>query len=65
MGRGLTLIVPPPLLVQTIEAEWNVPRMRSAAEFASRALQYVRYDPRGGGLSDAYKDTFTIDALAP
>ena len=63
MGRGLTLIVPPPLLVQTIEAEWNVPRMRSAAEFASRALRYVRYDPRGGGLSDAYIDTFTIDAL--
>ena len=63
MGRGLTLIVAPPTPGQTIETEWNVPARRSAAELSSRFLQYVRYDPRGVGASEAYAGTFTIDVL--
>ncbi len=64
MGEGLTLIVPPPRSAQPIREEWNVPAMRSAAEFSSRSLQYVRYDPRGVGLSDPHMPiTFTIDVL--
>jgi class 3 adenylate cyclase/pimeloyl-ACP methyl ester carboxylesterase len=63
MGEGLTLIMLPPGLGTPINEEWNVPRLRSRAQVWSRSLQYVRYDPRGVGLSDAHADPFTIDAL--
>ena len=43
-----------------IEPEWQVPAMRRAAR-PPRVMQYVRYDPRGVGMSDAYAGSFTID----
>ncbi len=63
LGQGLTLIVAPPTPGETIEGEWNVTAMRSIAEFASRVLRYVRYDPRGVGSSDPHAGAFTIDVL--
>ncbi len=63
LGSGLTLIALPPTLGSPIKEEWDVSAIRSAVESSSRFLQYVRYDPRGVGLSDAHADTFTIDSL--
>ena len=37
--------------------------MRTIAETSSQFLRYVRYDPRGVGLSDAYDGEFTVDSL--
>ena len=52
-----------PTFSHAIEPEWQVPAMRRAAETSSRVMQYVRYDPRGVGMSDAYAGSFTIDVL--
>ena len=53
----------PPTFAHAIEPEWQVPQMRSIAETSSQFLRYIRYDPRGVGLSDAYGGEFTVDAL--
>ncbi len=63
LGSGLPLVVIPPNFAHAIEPEWQVPQLRSIAETSSQFLRYVRYDPRGVGLSDAYAGEFTVDAL--
>jgi pimeloyl-ACP methyl ester carboxylesterase len=51
-----------PTFAHAIEPEWQVPQMRTIAETSSQFLRYVRYDPRGVGLSDAYDGEFTVDS---
>jgi pimeloyl-ACP methyl ester carboxylesterase len=63
LGRGPVLVVTPPHIGHAMEREWEIPTMRAAAESSSRSLTYVRFDPRGAGLSDPYDGHFTIDAL--
>jgi class 3 adenylate cyclase/pimeloyl-ACP methyl ester carboxylesterase len=46
-----------------IQREWQMPTWRAIYEYTARGLRFVRYDPRGLGLSDRDIDDFSIDAL--
>jgi class 3 adenylate cyclase/pimeloyl-ACP methyl ester carboxylesterase len=63
LGSGPALVVAPPHISHSMQREWEIPSMRAAAETSSRAMTYVRYDPRAAGLSDQYDGRFTIDAF--
>lgn len=64
MGSGPTLIAISAGLHQSIEFNTKTSNFRAAAEASARAFTYVRYDPRGSGLSDRDIDDFSIDAMA-
>ena len=63
LGKGTTFIALPPTYGHAIEREWQIPAVRNRAETSARFLRYVRYDPRGVGLSDAVVDDFSMEAL--
>ena len=50
-------------LNQSIEFDWKVSNFRAAAELSARTFTYMRYDPRGSGLSDREVDEFSLDAM--
>jgi len=53
MGDGPTLVNPPPASPWShIQLEWEIPEWRHWYEHLVRHLRVVRYDGRGGGLSD-------------
>ncbi len=64
LGNGPPLIAMPANLCQTIEYDWKISNMRAAAEASARAFTYVKYDPRGSGLSDRQINEFSPDAMA-
>jgi len=63
IGNGPPLIGLSPGLTSQIDVEWRVPRLRFAAENAARAFTYIRYDPRGCGLSSRDVTDFSVDAM--
>jgi pimeloyl-ACP methyl ester carboxylesterase len=64
IGDGPPLVVMSAGLHQSIEFDWKVTNFRQAAEVSARTFTYVRYDPRGSGLSDRDVDDFTLEAMA-
>src|SRR5689334_2314960 len=64
MGNGPTLIAMPAGLHQSIEFDAKTSNFRSAAEASAQAFTYVRYDPRGSGLSDRDIDDFSVETMA-
>src|SRR4051812_27586588 len=63
LGHGPTLIALPAGLGFAIEEEWKHPRLRAGAQAAAQSFTYVRYDPRGSGLSDRDVEAFSLDAM--
>jgi class 3 adenylate cyclase/pimeloyl-ACP methyl ester carboxylesterase len=63
IGDGPPLVVMPAGLHQSIEFDWKVTNFRAAAEVTARTFTYVRYDPRGSGLSDRNVSDFPLDAM--
>jgi len=64
MGSGQALIVIPAGLHQSIQFEARLSNFSAAADASARAFRYVRYDPRGSGLSDRDVDDFSLEAMA-
>lgn len=64
MGSGPTLIAIPAGLHQSIEFDGKIANLRAAADASARVFTYVRYDPRGSGLSDRDVHDFSIEAMA-
>jgi class 3 adenylate cyclase len=62
-GNGPPFITMSPSLGNAIDYEWKIPAMRRTIEISSRALTYIRYDPRGCGLSDRNVTDFSLDAV--
>jgi class 3 adenylate cyclase len=62
IGEGPVLIA---LALPTshIQREWQMPAWRAIYEYTAQGFRFVRYDPRGAGLSDRDVDDFSIDAL--
>jgi class 3 adenylate cyclase len=46
-----------------IGREWEIPTWRTTYELAARQWRFVRYDPRGLGLSEREIEDFSLDAL--
>jgi class 3 adenylate cyclase/pimeloyl-ACP methyl ester carboxylesterase len=63
IGEGPPLVGMPAGLHQSIEFDWKVANLRAAAEITARYFTYVRYDPRGSGLSDRNVPDFSLDAM--
>jgi class 3 adenylate cyclase/pimeloyl-ACP methyl ester carboxylesterase len=63
IGDGPPLVVMSAGLHQSIEFDWKVSNFRTAAEVSSRTFTYVRYDPRGSGLSDRDVEEFSLEAM--
>src|SRR5439155_10430044 len=64
IGDGPPLVVMPAGLHQSIQFDWKVSNFRNAAEISARTFKYVRYDPRGSGLSDRDVNDFSLEAMA-
>lgn len=45
------------------QREWQMPGWRAIYEYTAQAWRFVRYDPRGLGLSDRDVEDFSLDAL--
>jgi len=52
LGSGPYLVMIPPTPFGSIEGEWAMPRERAAMERLAASYTFVRFDPRGQGLSD-------------
>jgi class 3 adenylate cyclase/pimeloyl-ACP methyl ester carboxylesterase len=63
IGEGSPLLVLPAGLHQSIEFDWKISNFRTAAEVSARTFKFVRYDPRGCGLSDREVADFPLDAM--
>lgn len=64
MGSGPPLIAMSAGLQQSIEFNSKLSNFREAAEASARAFTYVRYDPRGSGLSDRNIEEFSPESMA-
>ena len=63
IGQGPPQVYMVPHGVNHLELEWQIPQLRQAYERAARHNLYVRYDPRGFGLSDRDIADFSVEAL--
>ena len=63
IGDGPPLIGMSPGIWESIAYDWKMPNLRAIAEASARFFTYVRYDPRGSGLSDRHVSEFSIDAM--
>ncbi|MCU1361017.1 MAG: adenylate/guanylate cyclase protein [Ilumatobacteraceae bacterium] len=63
MGTGMTMILLPPTAAHRIQYELQVSGLRAMASASARVLRFVRYDPRGIGLSDTPEGVVSVDAL--
>jgi class 3 adenylate cyclase/pimeloyl-ACP methyl ester carboxylesterase len=63
LGEGRPLIVLSPTLTTSILGEWGIPSARRIAEVSSRNFTYIRFDPRGCGLSDRDVTDFSLEAM--
>jgi class 3 adenylate cyclase/pimeloyl-ACP methyl ester carboxylesterase len=63
IGQGRPLVYMQPHGVSHLQFEWQIPQLRQAYERAARRNTYVRYDPRGFGLSDRDVIDFSVTAL--
>jgi class 3 adenylate cyclase len=61
-GSGPTLIATAAHLGMSISGDWRIEPIRRIAELTARRWIYVRYDPRGSGLSDRDATDFTVEA---
>jgi class 3 adenylate cyclase/pimeloyl-ACP methyl ester carboxylesterase len=52
LGSGPHLVMIPPTPLSSIEGEWSNPLERAAIERIATTHTFVRFDPRGQGLSD-------------
>jgi class 3 adenylate cyclase len=62
LGEG-PVLVSIALPASHIGYEWQVPTLRAVYEASAKLWRFVRYDPRGLGLSDRDVDDFSVDAL--
>ncbi len=63
IGSGPSVIGLSAGLGNQIDLEWRMPRYRRTVENVARAFTYIRYDPRGSGLSTRDVTDFSIDAM--
>jgi len=62
LGRGPCLVMIPPTPLWSIEGEWSMPQQREAIERIAASYTFIRYDPRGQGLSDREVDDLSLEA---
>jgi len=63
IGRGPLLILTPNVQLGHLRDEWSIPGMKQWFETLARSFTVVRYDHRGGGLSNRSPGTQSIEAL--
>ncbi len=63
MGQGPPVLYIPPVTVNHLQFEWQIPALRELYERAAQRNMYVRYDPRGTGLSDRDVTDFSLTAM--
>jgi len=63
LGEGMPLVImPPSVLASHVQLEWQWPEWRRWYEGLARRRKVVRYDGRGGGLSDRDVADFSLEA---
>ena len=63
LGEGTPLVVmPPSVLASHVQLEWQWPEWRRWYEGLAEGRKVVRYDGRGGGLSDRDVADFSLEA---
>jgi len=62
IGEGAPLVHLPWFPLSHLQAEWRVPEIRRWRERLAEGRMLVRFDGRGGGLSDHDVTDFTVDA---
>jgi len=62
LGEGPALLHMP-LIFSHIQLEWQIPECRRWYERLAQKRKLIRYDYRGGGLSERNVTDFTVDAL--
>jgi class 3 adenylate cyclase len=62
LGSGPYVVMIPPIPLWSIEGEWSMPAQRTAIERMAARYTFVRYDPRGQGLSDREVDDLSLEA---
>jgi len=60
-GEGLPFVLMPSTIGH-VQLEWQIPECRSWYERLARKAKLIRYDPRGGGLSERKVSDFSLDA---
>jgi class 3 adenylate cyclase len=63
IGKGIPMIVVPPMPWTHLEEEFSDPGYRAWYEHLARATTLVRYDNRGSGLSDRDVTDYSLDAM--
>jgi class 3 adenylate cyclase/pimeloyl-ACP methyl ester carboxylesterase len=63
IGEGPALISVGDAPWSHIRLEWHIPELRSWYEHLARGRTLIRYDQRGGGLSDRHVEEFSLDAF--
>jgi class 3 adenylate cyclase/pimeloyl-ACP methyl ester carboxylesterase len=62
MGDGPPLLIPPTLVTNHLELEWQLPTRRAAFEGLAHGARIVRYDCRGMGMSQHDAVDFSVEA---
>ena len=63
IGDGPATVYMMPSTLSHLQFEWQITGLRQMYERAARHSTYVRFDPRGSGLSDRNVTDFSMDAL--